>query len=100
MEQDKNRIGRIYGSRISRNGKWLNLIIAIDKEKFNVPISLEIPDEDGKSKPYASVEKGSKNDGAKVRYNKAVIYGIPIYMDETKEETPKPPINEEFPFWY
>ena len=99
MEQNKNRIGRIYGSRISRNGKWLNLIIAIDKEKFNVPISLEIHDEEGKShKPYASVEKGSKSDGAKVQYNKAVIYAIPIYMDDTKEETPKPSFSEEFPF--
>lgn len=99
MEQDKNKIGRIYGSRISRNGKWLNLIIAIDKEKFNVPISLEIPYEDSKShKPYASIEKGSKSDGTKVLYNKAVIYGIPIYMDETKEETPKPSFSEEFPF--
>lgn len=75
--EKQNELGRIYGSKISKSGKWLNLIIAAnvngEEVKITCPISLELRE----GKPSAEVGN----------IGKAVIYGIPVY-EEKKAEQP------------
>lgn len=71
-KQFKNELGHIYGSRISKNGKWLNLSITtiIDGQQWRItcPVRMGCNAEDGK--PVAVVE-GSR----------AEISSIPVYQD-------------------
>lgn len=94
MENVKNELGNIYGSRISKNGKWLNLIIKATiegKETFiTCPVRLS---DDGKH-PFACDEA----------FNGVMaIHNIPLYQDKKPEEPKKedkPVLDDECPFWY
>lgn len=97
-EQKKNLLGHIYGSRKSFNGKWLNLIIAVDlngeKTFITCPVRME-EDEDGNGKPYAKIEYAVSSDGA--RYgDKAVICDLPIYAEKKKAEPQT--LDDDLPF--
>ena len=90
-EKKKYGLGNIYGTRVSKNGKWLNLLVAIrvgeQEELITCPvrISTEYDDVCGK-KPYARIEKACTAEG--VEYNdKAVIANLPVY--EYKKPTEK-----------
>lgn len=77
----KNELGNIYGSRVSKNGKWLNLLIVthVDGKETRItcPVRLESaadnPDEP-RIKPIASTytENGRR----------ARILNIPVYEDK------------------
>lgn len=77
MEEKKNELGRIYGSRLSKNGKWLNVIVAVNIKgedvKLTIPVSLEQRD----GKPHA--ELGTMG--------YAVLYGIRVFEEAVKQQT-------------
>lgn len=89
-EQKKNELGNIYGSRISKNGKWLNLLIVThvggQEVRITCPVRLaDEYDEVGGKKPYARLEKACTAAG--VEYNdKAVIANLPVYEDKKPSE--------------
>ena len=97
-QQRKNEIGNIYGSRVSKNGKWLNLLIVThingQEIKINCPIRLE--ENAITNKPYARLEMACTSDG--VRYaHKAVIADLPVY-DEKKQDVAKAAEDSDLPF--
>lgn len=89
MEKE-NKLGSIYGSRISKNGKWLNLTIVteINGEKHFIvcPVRME---EDFKH-PFAFTELDSE--GA----THAKICYIPVYEDSKPKQ--EDPAGEDIPF--
>lgn len=100
MENVKNELGNIYGSRISKNGKWLNLIIKATiegKETFiTCPVKLG-SEEKSEVKAYA-VLCSSLDEGMH-----AFINNIKVYQDKKPEEPKKegkPVLDDECPFWY
>lgn len=81
-------LGHIYGSKISKSGKWLNLIITADHGnetlRITCPVQLEADDMQD-DKPYAIAQNGG-----------ASILNVSIY-----EETKKPveePKADDLPF--
>ena len=86
MENKKNPLGNIYGSRLSKNGKWLNLTITaeINGEKVFITCPVHIADGHLQNKAYAVIVEG-----------KATIADIPVYEDSK----PKPEeTDDECPF--
>ena len=75
-EQKKNLLGNIYGSRISKNGKWLNLLIVthVDGKETRItcPVKIGFPLEQMEDKKCALVDKAK---------SQATICYIPLYSD-------------------
>ena len=76
--ENKNELGHIYGARISKSGKWLNLTIAADingeKHFITCPVRI-VEDYDGSNKkPIAQIGQC------------ASIYDIPIYEDSKPKQ--------------
>lgn len=101
-EQKKNELGNIYGSRVSKNGKWLNLLIVTNvggqEVRITCPVRLaaEYDDANGK-KPYARLEKACTADG--VEYiDKAVIANLPVYEDRKPTEAQAAAEDSDLPF--
>lgn len=101
-EQKKNELGNIYGSRVSKNGKWLNLLIVSNiggrEVRITCPVRLavEYDDVNGK-KPYARLEKACTAEG--VEYNeKAVIANLPVYEDRKPTEAQAAAEDSDLPF--
>lgn len=93
--ENKNELGHIYGSRISKNGKWLNLTIAaeINGEKHFITCSVKIKEDYddivGTDKPYARLEMLHDSEGNPT-IDKAFIGNLPVYEDsKPKQEEPK-----------
>ena len=84
-EQSKNELGNIYGSRVSKNGNWLNLLIITthngEKIKITCPVRLAFDE----NKPHAIV------DG-----NHAIIENIPVYEDVSSSK--REDTSDELPF--
>lgn len=100
-EQKKNELGNIYGSRVSKNGKWLNLLIVtrVGGEEVRVTIPVRLVDEDGAGgeKPYARLEKACTAEG--VEYvGKAVIANLPVYEDRKPTEAQAVADDSGLPF--
>ena len=78
----KNLLGHIYGSRVSENGKWYNLLIAVkleDGSEAMITCPIRTADNAKAGKPFG---RGNSNG------NLAVI-DVPFYEDrKPKEETP------------
>lgn len=87
----KNELGNIYGSRVSKNGKWLNLLIVthIHGEEARITCPIRIVEEyDGKNeKPVAQV-------GVKF----ASIYDVPVYEDKKPTEAQAAAEDSDIPF--
>ena len=90
-EQKKNELGTIYGSRISKSGKWLNLLIVTHTDGHEVRITCPVRLEQFKdeSKPFACLE--SCNSTAK-------IYNLPIYTDKKPTEEQAAAEDSDLPF--
>lgn len=90
-EQKKNELGHIYGSRISKNGNWLNLLIVSNingqEVRLTCPVRLEHCKDE--NKPFACLE--SCNDTAK-------IYNLPIYTDKKPSEAQAAAEDDGLPF--
>lgn len=92
METDKKyELGHIYGSRVSKNGRWLNLqvVCKIGEQEYRITCPVKIIDDPSdaldEAKPFARVES------ALGKYTIANIVNIPIYA-----ETPKKKEEENF----
>lgn len=88
QKQYKNELGNIYGSRISKNGNWLNLIIVTTIKGEVTYITCPVRIEEISEKPHAQVSAG------KERF--ATIYGLRIYEDRKEAEQPK--VDLDLPF--
>lgn len=101
-EQKKNELGNIYGSRVSKNGNWLNLLIVTHLGEQEVRITCPVRlakeyDDVGGKKPYARLEKGCTADG--VEYiDKAVIANLPVYEDRKPTEAQAAAEDSDLPF--
>lgn len=101
-DQKKNELGNIYGSRVSKNGKWLNLLIITHVGEQEVRITCPVRltkeyDEAGGKKPYAQLEKACTAEG--VEYiDKAVIVNIPVYEDKKPTEAQAAAEDSDLPF--
>lgn len=101
-ETKKNELGNIYGSRVSKNGKWLNLLIIThlngQEVRITCPVRLAMEYDDvGGKKPYAQLEKACTADG--VEYiDKAVIANLPVYEDRKPTEEQAEAEDSNLPF--
>lgn len=97
-------MGNLYGSRISKNGKWLNLQVKtkIGEKEYLVTCPVHISedeDEDTGKKPYAVIEKACDVNGNHYPVGKALIAGIPIYENaKSNAEEPIKPSEDDCPF--
>ena len=87
----KNELGNIYGSRISKNGNWLNLLIVthIHGEEVRITCPVRIA-ETYNDKPHAEIGTGTQ------RY--ASIYGIKVYEDNKPNEAQAKAEDSDLPF--
>ena len=83
--------GHVYGCRLSKNGKWLNLTIATkeDGEELRICVPICLEERDGK--PNARIDE----DGY------AVIENLKVFKDEKpkaeeKKEEPEDPYDGPF----
>lgn len=88
QKQYKNELGNIYGSRISKNGNWLNLIIVTTIKGEVTYITCPVRIEEISEKPHAQIG------GSPQQY--ATIYGIKVYEDRKEDEQPK--VDLDLPF--
>ena len=101
-EQKKNELGNIYGSRVSKNGNWLNLLIVThvggQELRITCPVRISKDEDDaGGKKPYARLEKACTAEG--VEYiNKAVIANLPVYEDRKPTEAQAATEDSDLPF--
>lgn len=81
--ENKNELGHIYGARVSKSGKWLNLTIAaeINGEKYFItcPVKMGAPYEG--DKPVATILSG---DGC------AMISQLRVFTDEKPKQEEQP----------
>lgn len=101
-QQKKNELGNIYGSRVSKNGKWLNLLIVTHTDgkevRITCPIRL-VEDEDEKTdKPRAWLEKGIDAEGREHSEGRAVISNIRVYEDKKPSEAQAAAEDSDLPF--
>lgn len=102
-DQKKNELGNIYGSRISKNGNWLNLLIVTNINGQEVRITcpvriLKDMDEDTGKKPHAIVETGCDSKGGRYSFGKALIANVPIYEDKKPTEEQANAEDSDLPF--
>lgn len=100
MEKDY-KLGSIYGSYISRNGKWLNLMIVTNvngvKSFVCVPVKIEEDYDDiaGAEKPYAWLEWLCDGEG-KRSIDKASVCNLRVY--EGSKPKQEEPADDDIPF--
>ena len=103
MENKKNELGNIYGSRISKNGKWLNLLIVshIDGREVRITCPVKIKDDYddivGSEKPYAWLEMLHDSEGNKY-IDKASINNLRVYEDKKPTEAQAAAEDSDLPF--
>ena len=106
-------LGRLYGSRISKKGNHLNLIILIEENgerRFvNVPVQIDGKPPIKMGKPIATIVKEHWDEYTDERIpNQAKIENIPIFFDEAKPQYDEIHArnnadlvsDNEIPFWY
>lgn len=91
-EQKKNELGTIYGSRISKSGKWLNLLIVTHTDGHEVRITCPVRLKDDCKHPFAFTELDA---GGATR---ASICHIPVYEDKKPTEEQAAAEDSDLPF--
>ena len=90
-EQKKNELGNVYGSRVSKNGKWLNLLIVTHTDgkevRITCPIRLECIHADGK--PYAILSDDKTS---------SCIMNLRVYEDKKPTEAQAAAEDSDLPF--
>lgn len=101
-EQKKNELGNIYGSRISKNGKWLNLLIVTHVGGQEVRITCPVRMEENKTegKPFAQFhyKEGSPFKSSEKDTTKAMLLYIPVYEDKKPTEAQAAAEDSDLPF--
>lgn len=77
--ENKNELGHIYGARVSKSGKWLNLTIAaeINGEKHFITCPVHIVE---------NYDGSNKKPIAQIGLNSASVYDIPVYEDSKPKQ--------------
>ena len=90
-EQKKNELGNIYGSRISKNRKWLNLLIVthVDGKEIRITCPVRLKDFRADGKPYAEVRLLSRL---------AFLAEIPLYDDVKPSKAQAEAEDSDIPF--
>ena len=90
-EQKKNELGNIYGSRISKNGKWLNLLIVthVDGKEVRITCPIRIAEE---------YDGSNKKPVAQIGFKSASIYDIPVYDDVKPSKAQAEAEDSDLPF--
>lgn len=91
-EQKKNELGNIYGSRISKNGKWLNLLIVTHVDGKETRITCPVRLNDDCKHPFAFTELDAE--GA----TRASICHIPVYDDVKPSKAQAEAEDSDLPF--
>lgn len=89
-EQKKNELGNIYGSRISKNGNWLNLLIVTHVGGQEVRITCPVRITETSEKPHAEIGTGTQR--------RATIYGVKVYEDNKPTEEQAAAEDSDLPF--
>lgn len=101
-EQKKNELGYIYGSRISKNGKWLNLLIVThvggQEVRITCPVRLEENKVEGKPFAQFHLTNGSPFKSPEKDMTKAMLLYIPVYEDRKPTEEQAAREDAEIPF--
>ena len=99
-EKKKNELGNIYGSRISKNGKWLNLLIVTHVGGQEVRITCPVRMEENKvdNKPFAKFHLGDNPLNGEVDKSKAMLLYIPVYEDKKPTEAQAAAEDSDLPF--
>ena len=99
-DQKKNELGNIYGSRISKNGKWLNLLIVSHIDGREVRITCPVRMEENKldGKPIAKFHLGEHPLNGELDKTKAMILYIPVYEDRKPNEAQAAAEDSDLPF--
>lgn len=102
-QQKKNELGNIYGSRISKNGNWLNLLIVthINGQEVRITCPVRFEENAVEGKPYAQFHL--KTDGEVVPAiekdkSKAMLLYIPVYEDRKPNEAQAAAEDSDLPF--
>lgn len=95
MEEKKRKteLGHIYGCRLSKSQKYLNLTIAvrIDNEDFFVCVPVPLRGLERPGQPYAEVTSAKIVDSAS-------IADLKIFKDRTPAEKPEEKKADSIPF--
>ena len=91
-EKKENFVGNIYGSRISKNEKWLNLIVAAKINGQDIKITCPVKIDETQDKPFAII-KDIEEVG-----KRAVICGVKVYEGRKEPSKQEDVINDALPF--
>ena len=91
-ENKKNELGNIYGSRISKNGKWLNLLIVthVGGQEVRITCPVRMVENKVAGKPHAEIVTGAQRC--------ASICGIKVYEDKKPTEEQAAAEDSDLPF--
>ena len=91
-EIKKNELGNIYGSRVSKNGKWLNLLIVTHANGQEVRITCPVRIAETSDKPHAEIDADTDTQ------RRASIYGIKVFEDRKPTEAQAKAEDCDLPF--
>ena len=91
-EMKKNELGNIYGSRVSKNGNWLNLLIVTHVNGQETRITCPVRIAETSDKPHADI--GTDTDTQR----RASIYGIKVFEDRKPSEAQAKAEDSDLPF--
>lgn len=92
----KNELGNIYGSRLSKNKKWLNLLIVTHIDGKEVKITCPVRIDETQDKPFALVKEFEDADNVQVK--RAAVLNIKLYEDRKPTEEQATAENVDLPF--
>lgn len=102
MEQKKNELGNIYGTRISKNGNWLNLLIVThingQEVRITCPVRILKDMDEAPKKPHAIIEMECDVNGIHHPNGNAMILGLPVYEDKKPTEEQAAAEDSNLPF--
>lgn len=100
--ENKTELGHLYGSRISKNGKWLNLSIVttINGQTIYITCPIRMVANREYGKPFAQFHYKSDTEikpTMEVDKTKAMLLYIPVYEDRKPTEA-QATENSDLPF--
>ena len=95
-DKKKNELGNIYGSRLSKNKKWLNLLIVTHIDGKEVKITCPVRIDETQDKPFALIKEFEDADNEQVK--RASVLNIKVYEDKKPTEEQATAESVDLPF--